>query len=313
MRVRRAKREEAVAVGERYLHHLKEETWSGKRAILAIPIYLLFVLVISALLFAGLGAVLSALGHGDAYWNAIRNVTPEKLPHGERITDLVLFALFPAGMLTNRLLFKSKGGSLMSVTGSVRWKWLLQCVLVLLPLMSIALVVQAKINQPFEAHLTTTAMQAIGITLILTPLQCMGEEMVFRGWGLQTFGPLFRRAGAGWIVLGLVLSVVFSVLHGAGNLLVSVELFLFAALACALIYITGGMEAGIVMHSINNSVLFIISALSKDSAKFAPEDASNAAAGIDALMTMVADVVFFLLVVWLWKRYQKKEECKEIA
>lgn len=296
-----------VTIGADYIHTLRETKWSVLRLLISIPVYALFVALFSVISFLLLGVVASQLGGGREFMEALKTLDIDKLSYSERVNDLVLFALFPAGIVTNMLVFNSRGTSLLSVEKGIRWRWIGYCALVLVPVMGITIAAQEFLTKHIEIRATGTALKNIGITFALTPLQCMGEEMFFRAWTLQLFGPIFKNKKLGWIILSIVLSIGFVLPHDATNVFVMLSMFTFAVTACALIYITGGIEAGIIMHTINNVTLFIITYLSAGGVDFNASAATGAAASRDAIISTVFNVIYFIVAVLAWKRYTKKQ------
>jgi membrane protease YdiL (CAAX protease family) len=105
---------------------------------------------------------------------------------------------------------------------------------------------------PFSTDPTLFAICAL-IILILTPVQAAAEEYVFRGLFAQAIGSWVRFAPIGWII-----TTAFFV---AGHVydvwgLLSVGAFGFAA--AIVVSRTGGLEAGIAMHSVNNIASFLV-------------------------------------------------------
>ncbi|HEY9290457.1 MAG TPA: type II CAAX endopeptidase family protein [Microlunatus sp.] len=87
------------------------------------------------------------------------------------------------------------------------------------------------------------------IVIVLTsPLQAIGEEYLFRGYLLQAFGSLVKNPWFGVIAS----SLVFALFHGTQNLPLFIDRFAFGLLAAVLVMRTGGIEAGIGAHVINN-------------------------------------------------------------
>ena len=90
------------------------------------------------------------------------------------------------------------------------------------------------------------------MVLLLTPLQAAGEEYAFRGYLTQAFGGLL---GSRWLaVLGPAL--LFALAHGAQDLPVFFDRFAFGVVSGVLVIATGGLEAGIAMHVLNNWLAF---------------------------------------------------------
>ena len=89
--------------------------------------------------------------------------------------------------------------------------------------------------------------------LLLTPLQAAGEEYAFRGYLQQAFGGLF---GSRVFAVGLS-SLLFALAHGLGQSWpVFVDRLAFGLVAGVLVILTGGLEAGIAMHVLNNWLAF---------------------------------------------------------
>ncbi len=87
----------------------------------------------------------------------------------------------------------------------------------------------------------------------LTPFQAAGEEYLFRGYLTQAFGGLFHRA---WVAV-VVPAFLFGLAHGLGQSIpVFFDRFAFGLVAGALVVLTGGLEAGIAMHVLNNWLAF---------------------------------------------------------
>ena len=95
------------------------------------------------------------------------------------------------------------------------------------------------------------------VIVLLTPLQAAGEEFAFRGYLTQAFGGLFAppaRTCAGAAVL--LPAVLFALAHGAQDAPVFVDRLAFGLVAGVLVITTGGLEAGIAMHVLNNFLAY---------------------------------------------------------
>jgi membrane protease YdiL (CAAX protease family) len=145
----------------------------------------------------------------------------------------------------------------------MRWKLLL----IFIGISVVALIAQLVVSVVIEALMAgeqemaptgdlneltaTTALLAV-IVLLTTPLQAAGEEYVFRGYLLQAIGSLTRSK---WIAL-IVTSTVFAMAHGVQNFPLFFDRFMFGLIAGWLVIRTGGLEAGIAMHILNNFLAF---------------------------------------------------------
>ena len=93
--------------------------------------------------------------------------------------------------------------------------------------------------------------------ILTSPIQAAAEEIFFRGYLMQALGSLVARPWFGVVVS----SVVFALLHGTQNLPLFVDRLAFGLLAALLVWRTGGLEAGIAAHVINNVFAFLIAGL----------------------------------------------------
>ncbi|MCW2845084.1 MAG: Abortive infection protein, partial [Nocardioides sp.] len=118
-----------------------------------------------------------------------------------------------------------------------------------------ALVPQGAEGTEMSGHLndfTSTTRDFALVLVLLTPLQAAGEEYAFRGYLTQAFGGLFRHPAPA--VVGPAL--LFALAHGAQSAPVFVDRFAFGLVAGVLVILTGGLEAGIAMHVLNNWLAF---------------------------------------------------------
>ena len=89
--------------------------------------------------------------------------------------------------------------------------------------------------------------------VVLTPLQAAGEEYVFRGYLTRPSAGSFRSR---WVAV-VVPAFLFGLAHGLGQSIpVFFDRFAFGLVAGVLVVLTGGLEAGIAMHVLNNWLAF---------------------------------------------------------
>lgn len=98
------------------------------------------------------------------------------------------------------------------------------------------------------------------VVLLLTPLQAAGEEYLFRGYLTQAVGSIADSVAGRAVSRTLAVVVpalIFAVFHGLSQSVpVFVDRFAFGLVAGVLVIVTGGLEAGIAMHVLNNFVAF---------------------------------------------------------
>ena len=190
---------------------------------------------------------------------------------------------------------------LSSVVPRLRWRFLGACLgLAVVALMAQVLVstlipgdvngVEASLN-PF----TTETAVFIIVVLLTTPLQAAGEEYLFRGYLLQAFGSLSRSR---WVAI-LGTATLFAIAHGSQNFPLFFDRFAFGVLAGWLVVRTGGLEAGIALHVLNNFLAFAFALALGDigSALTASE-----ASWWNIVLTLTQSLTYIALVLWVSRR-----------
>ncbi|MFD0267535.1 CPBP family intramembrane glutamic endopeptidase [Streptomyces sp. NPDC127106] len=173
---------------------------------------------------------------------------------------LVLAVAIPVVMLAVRWCGSRPAGTLASVAGRVRWRWLGLCAAVAFPFIAAQLGVLmlwewlAKGDAVFEGDAPEPANLLLGLALfmVLIPFQAGAEEFVFRGWLPQFFGGFLRNPWPGIAVA----SVLFALAHGFGGWSGFFLLFYSSLWWGWLVARTGGLEAVIALHTANNVFSF---------------------------------------------------------
>jgi membrane protease YdiL (CAAX protease family) len=181
-------------------------------------------------------------------------------PLGLAYVNLVLATAIPLTWLLTRALHGLRPGWLSSVAGRIRWRFLLACLGISVVALVATVVVSAFVPQQGGTELTVepneftrTTRDFLLVVVLLTPLQAAGEEYAFRGYLQQAFGGLF---GSRALAVGLP-ALLFALAHGLGQSWpVFVDRLAFGLVAGVLVILTGGLEAGIAMHVLNNFFAF---------------------------------------------------------
>ncbi|MEV1044390.1 type II CAAX endopeptidase family protein [Streptomyces sp. NPDC049916] len=211
-------------------------------------------------------------------------------PVAELAVSLVSIAIgIPAVLFGARFLGRRPAGTVSSVVGRLRWRWLGWCAAVGVPLMILQLGLMIAWTWDDEPVGDTgggfpgwTAFAvSLAVVLALVPFQAAAEEYLFRGWLVQVIG---RFARSPWPAVVLA-SLLFALAHGFGEV-TGFVLLLYSALWWGWLVIrTGGLEAVIVVHVANN-----VLALGLAAGFGALDDTSTAA---DApWQAMVVELVF---------------------
>ena len=142
-------------------------------------------------------------------------------------------------------------GTLSSVRGRLRWRWLLAC-------LGVSIVVPTVLGGVLWLLPEGRASELLGhefagwrrlllaslVLLLIVPIQAAAEEFAFRGWLLQSVGAYVRSPWPGIAAA----SVIFAIAHGIGTGWGFVNLLLWGVVLGWLTIRTGGLEAAIVFH-----------------------------------------------------------------
>lgn len=170
--------------------------------------------------------------------------------------NLILAVLISVAGLATWVAHRIRPGFVSSVTGRLRWRWLARCVLVVTPLWVVYLVVGFALGPPESGRPAQWVLLLI-MALVLTPFQAAGEEYLFRGWLTQNVAAYFSHPMVGLVVSTVFSAVLFSLAHGSFDPWVLISIATLAVAACYANWRTGGLEAGIAMHLVNNVLLGI--------------------------------------------------------
>lgn len=140
---------------------------------------------------------------------------------------------------------------LCSVQPGFRWRYGLVCLLVAMVTLNGVYWISKMSDPPVWSPGPGFGWWVIAI-VATAPLQAAGEEFLFRGYLLQAAGIVGRSP---WFAVGLS-AVIFAAMHGTQNAPLFVDRLGFGLLAGALVVLTGGLEAAIAAHVVNNVFAF---------------------------------------------------------
>jgi membrane protease YdiL (CAAX protease family) len=231
--------------------------------------------------------------------------------------NLGALALFlPVAAAAAWIVQRRRPGTLSSVAGRLRWRWMLACcglaILFCAVSYGTSIIAATAIDDQSggdEHWVGWGRFLAPAIVIILlVPFQAAAEEYVFRGWMLQavsacTLETARGRAGRAFSVVfrtpwpGIVVgSALFTAGHGYTGWGI-LDIFVFGAIAAWLAVRTGGLESGIALHVFNNLMAFLFPAAIGE---------LDIEQGSVPWQVVVADIVpmalFAAAVVWLARR-----------
>ncbi|MGV9303529.1 MULTISPECIES: CPBP family glutamic-type intramembrane protease [unclassified Nonomuraea] len=218
------------------------------------------------------------------------------------VTLLSIAGVLPLVYAAVALFQRRPPGTLSSVVGRLRWGWLARCTGVAVAALVLgqgALYVAYAVTGQNTSDLFgwkgwAAFVPGFVVILLLVPFQAAAEEYIFRGWLLQAFGAYVTSPWPG-IVLG---SAGFTALHAYTDWGI-LDVFSFGVVMGWLAVKTGGIEAPVAMHVVNNVFAFSLSSAAGDL-----EDAmrQGSVPWQSLTGTVVQLSVFALGVLWLTKK-----------
>ena len=206
--------------------------------------------------------------------------------------------------LVTWLLHRLRPGWVTSVLPRMRWRFFVAClglaVIALFATVAVSLFLPGTANDGTEVSgelndFTSTTRDYLLVVLFLTPFQAAGEEYVFRGYLTQAFGGIFHSR----LVAIVVPAGLFALAHGVQSAPIFIDRLAFGLVAGALVVLTGGLEAGIAMHVLNNFLAFGLALAFGDMT-----EALNPSGG--SWWSLPATLTQSLLYLWLATRMARR-------
>lgn len=201
-----------------------------------------------------------------------------------------IILMLPAILLATRIMNVQKVGSLTSVTGRMRWGWLGKCMLVAFGVLTFSFAVSFGVDAAngiaFEPNFEAPHMWLLLVlTILLVPFQSTAEEYVFRGYLMQLLGGWLRHPAFA-ILIPIPLFMAGHMYDIYGQL----DVGFFALAAGWLAWRTGGLEAAIALHVVNNSVIFAMGSVGL-------VDVSTSESNLPSLIVSVITTLIYVAVV----------------
>lgn len=204
----------------------------------------------------------AGLIEGGTFAEATRAGAAFTTPWGMLAVHLGLAMLIPISLALVLAVHRTAPGWLCSVRPLFRWPLLGWSMLAGLVLLNLTL--WASWGWSIPAIRPQEGLAGFLVVILLTsPLQAAAEEFFFRGYLMQALGSFVRTP---WLpIAGSAL--IFAAFHGTQNLPLFLDRFGFGLLAGFLVSRTGGLEAAIGLHIVNNILAFSYAALTSSVAQ----------------------------------------------
>ena len=259
--------------------------------------------LVEGLILFGIFMVLSIL-FGIVLALAFPETLTEDMLAANQLDPVVYFMLFasvalllPSALLARLVLGPRPLGLIFSVTGRIRWKWLLLCFLVAVGVYAVVNLVGIGLDlatggTPTSVQLAPGFGWLLATTLIVVPLQCTAEEVVFRGYLAQMVGRWLKHPA--WAILLPVPLFVAGHVYDVWGLL---SVAIMAVSMGIVTWRTGGLEAGIALHAVNNMTVSLFAMLGLVDMN------ETSGAPTDLVTEVILNGAFIALVFWLVKRH----------
>jgi uncharacterized protein len=244
--------------GAAYPQILRGESYVWWRSVLGVVFGLSLFLLITTVISQALVTLFWAMTSGNQpYRDYFSRAFAFELPLGMLSVNLGLAALIPISWGLMVAIHHMRPSWLSSVQPRIRWRYLFGCLGIAAVVLNGVMLLSTTLGETLSFQPQKGFWAFLAVIVLTSPIQAAAEEIFFRGYLLQALGSLVARPWFGVIVS----AVVFALLHGTQNLPLFIDRLGFALLAGLLAWRTGGLEAGIAAHVINNVFAYLIAGL----------------------------------------------------
>ncbi|WCC79142.1 CPBP family intramembrane metalloprotease [Cutibacterium equinum] len=223
-----------------------------------IGLLLGYAIVVPGLLYAFLGiGFLVEHTDGEGFHAYYQRAAGYHTVGGLIATHLALASLIAVVLVLARYLNHRAPRWVASVQPGIRWRF---GVLVALVAVVVLNLTQLLVRGGANAHYTVPRNWWVWLLAIIitSPFQALAEEMFFRGYLMNVISALAltlpEKVGR-WLSV-VVSALIFALMHGTQNAWLFADRFAFGLLAGWLVIVTGGLEAGVAAHVVNNLFAF---------------------------------------------------------
>jgi membrane protease YdiL (CAAX protease family) len=206
------------------------------------------------------------------------------------ITNVTLIVAVPTVWLAWAVAHGMRSGWSSSVLARLRWRLLPRLVALALVTLGTGIVVSVLVGFLTGNDEVTGPVEGYGwlvvVVLLTTPLQSAAEEYLFRGYLSQTIAGWIRAPRAGAVVAAVITATLFSLAHVPPDFTTFLDRFAFGLAASAVVWLTGGLEAAIVLHAVNNVLVFLLAGALGDGV--ATEEVPQGGAALYLLISLAA-------------------------
>ena len=292
--------------GASYPQILRNESYVWWRSVVGVIFGLsLFMLVTTVISQALVMVFWATTAANQSYQDYFAKAFAFEQPLGMLAVNLGLATLIPISWVLMAMVHQVRPRWLYSVQPRLRWRYLLGCLAIAAVVLNGVMLLSTTVDEPLSFQRQQGFWGFLVVIVLTSPIQAAAEEIFFRGYLLQALGSLVARP---WFGV-LASAVVFAVLHGTQNLPLFIDRLAFGLLAGLLVWRTGGLEAGIAAHVINNVFAYLIAGLTTSVATL---KALQGIGWIDAAFD-VGGFALFALLAYVLSRLMKLRTHVDLA
>ena len=269
--------------------------WRG-----AVAIAALVAAFLSASIPLSVLAVAFDIGVGEYTTDELLAGTNPLTPALMLANNLALAFMWPAAVLLQWALFGVRPRWMSSVSGRWRWRWFGRLALVIVPVWAVYAGATFLASPLDSIQIDGTVLAMLAVIVLTTPLQAAGEEFGTRGLIQRSAGSWIRSPYPSFALSTFISGAVFTVAHFAADPWLIAYYFVFAASMSVTARGTGGLEAPVLMHAVNNVFLLVPVALMGQTNMIFERDAGVGSAWM--LVPMAFCVAAALFSIWWGRR-----------
>lgn len=224
------------------------------------------------------------------------------------LTDPLLIAallgsialMWPAYLLASFIVNGRRVGLISSAAGRIRWGWMLVSLAAATVVAGVITGVSALLPADVEGSVSGEIISpaenpqfwaSLAVILLVVPFQAAAEEYVFRGYLMQAIGRWLKHPA-----FAILLPVPLFVLGHAYDPLGQASVAIFAIAAGWMTWRTGGLEAAIALHIVNNLLAFLLGLAGL-------ADVNDSSPGVISFFVSFVMIAAYVGVIeWLFRR-----------
>lgn len=236
----------------RYPHLLRQESFRRWRPLAGIA---LFLVVLAS---GGLAVVmvLSAMSYLLGGEGSTLDVEAVDQPVGLLANNLAIAMAIPASVVAVYVAHAADPRWLTSVVGRLRlgllWRFCVLAGAVVPVFFGLSFLFPAPETGGSASTATTTVVLLLLVVLVSTPLQAVAEEVACRGYLNQAVASWLARPRPAAVLAAVLISLLFAAAHGTQDGPLFADRLAFGLVTAWLVWRTGGLEAAIALHVVNN-------------------------------------------------------------